>query len=233
MATMHNIDPRHEAAREAHRAVDGRFGSHTHSTPEAGLPRPQTAPVIARYNTNTDPHVAYPDTIPAGGVVTAGLEDRNNRPYVTVTFPATAERDEVSVSVGGFDEDDDMWSSLDDKPTGFDQDVDEDIVTYLRDVQAHVAVNSDSATAAVANTQMGAWVSAATTAPASDDYSDEGFRQEAADRGATLIGVHGDPHGDLEDNAADALADILEHLRARGVDTDTMLDRVRGYLEED
>jgi hypothetical protein len=190
-------------------------------------------PTIGHYTPNTAPHIPYPSTIPAGGVVTADLEDSSGRPFVSITFPATDERDEVHVSLGGSDEYDDEWSSFEDEPTGLGDDVDEEIATYLRAVQGHVTSSSDAATSAVATASMKGWVAAATEAPAPADHSDEAYTAAAAERGATLIGLHGSDDAELEDNAADAIADILTHLRARGVDTDALVDRAKGYLDED
>jgi len=231
---MADIDDISVAAREQARARNGKFGEQNHTDPEAQVAGPKTYPVFAQVHANTNPPVPYPDDIPEGGVVTANLED-NGGAYVTITFPVevSTDDDEVTVSVGGSNDRRDQWDSLENEETGFDDNTNEAILRYLREVQTHVDHSVGSAQWAASEPLMQTFANAATgvTIPEPED-AEVAYHARAVKRGEQLAHAFADEGDEVETVAADAIADILLYARSKGIFLGDVLDRARGYADD-
>lgn len=231
---MAEIDGITAAAREHARARNGQFGEQGHTAPELQVAAPKTYPVFAQVHANTNPPIPYPDDIPEGGVVTAALED-NGGAYVTITFPAEVSTDdfEVTVSVGGSDDRDNYWHSLDDEETGFDDNTNEAILRYLREVQTHVNHSVGSAQWAASEPLMQTFTNAATgtTEPEPEDLV-AASEARTVKRGEQLAHAFATTDDDDETLATDAIADILAFAQSKGIDIDEVIRRAEGYARE-
>ena len=232
----HITDQATEVARGAAREKDtGRFGEQHHSAPDSTLAAPKTVTIVQQIELSDDAPIPYPDSIPAGGVVGAGFEDSNGRIFTFIDWDeeTSPTGEPIHVSVGGFDEYDDRWDSLDSEPTGLGPVVEEEILSYLRDVQGHVSTNADIVMYSAAPDELvDSLVKMATGSTEPVDHSDEATQQRTVARGRQLVNAFGDPSGDDEDKAADAIADILEYARAKGIDIDGLIQKAVSYTED-
>jgi hypothetical protein len=236
---MTDISSTAEAARESARVANGQFGEQTRTAPDPAVFRggDSTIPVIAHARAIQSPPVPYPATIPAGGQVTADLEDSGGV-YVTVTFPDHANEfgEPVTISFGGGDGETsyDEWNSITNGEPGFaDDEVNGHVIGYLREVRAHVDGNAESVRWAATQPLLEAFVKTATGADEPRDNSDEASLARAGLRGEQMVKFASSEDGDDQERAADAIADILIYARSKGLDLDELVAKAERYVEED
>lgn len=233
---MTDISPAARAAREDSRTRTGQFGEQARTAPEGGLSDTRTSlPVIVTARLAQKAPVAYPASLPPGGVVDADLEDTGGI-YVSITFPDQFDEhgEPIRISLGG----DDEWSSWNSigngDVTGFANDIiNDDVLNYLSDLHTHIVTDAETVRFAATTPHLGAFVARATGSEPAEDYSDEASIRRGEDRGGMLVGAFADPGNDLDDDAADAIADILLFAKSRQLDVDELLRRARNYADED
>jgi len=242
MSGMTDINTAAEAAREDHRdRSNGQFGQQHHTAPEATIAlQPRPVVLTGRYAPKALPHIPYPKDIPAGGILRAGLEDSDGRVFVTISFGPEVTGDQwgTSISLGGregaYNE---PWNSLADEETPFDEDTDEAILGYLREVCDRIDEEAERAKYAVMSDDvLGDITARATTEPEPTDHSDEATEARTAKKGETLVNLFGHEDEDLISNAADAIADIVRYFTSQGGDVDELWEKAEVYArteEED
>lgn len=238
MRSMTDIIPAAEAARETARQASGQFGEQQHSAPDMRLIDPRTPlPIIVTAMLTKRNVVPYPAELPPGGEVTADLEDSGGV-YVSIEFKDQLDEAgaPIRISLGGDDEygSGNDWNSVANGDPGFSDDaLNDHALRYLRDL--HTVIDGDAEAVRYAATQphMDTLVKRATEPEPERDYSDEAWTARMQKRGEQLIGAFADPGHTLEDNAADAVADILAYAKAKGIDIDDITRRAISYNEED
>lgn len=236
MAGM-QINDAAEAARENARTSTGQFGTQVHTVPEFGLRESVAYPVVARAKLAKTEPIAYPEGLPAGGKVEADLEDSGGV-FVSIAFDDQLDEfgNPIRISLGGDDEygSGNDWNSIANGEPGFtDSNLNDLALGYLREL--HTAIDGDAEAVRWAATQplMSEFVARATRPAEPTDNSDEAVRERTIDRGQLLLSLFGNVGDELDDNAADAIADILSYARANGADIDDILRRAQAYAEDE
>lgn len=237
MGAMTDINSAAQSARENARQNTGQFGQQVHTAPELGITDSRTSlPVIVTARLAKRDPIAYPDSLPAGGKVDAGLEDSGGI-YVSIEFADQLDEDgiPIRISLGGDDEygSGNDWNSIANGEPGFDDDEQNNTaLSYLREL--HTAIDGDAEAVRWAATEphLDTFVARA-TAPAEVDHSDEESIARTVERGKQLVGAFASPTADADEQAADAIADILIYARSQGLDIQDLLARAERYAEED
>lgn len=234
---MTDINIAAEAARENSRQDSGQFGAQQHTAPDLRLIdlRTPLTVIATAMLPNTEP-VPYPAELPAGGKVSADLEDSGGV-YVSIEFEDQFDEhgEPIRISLGGDDENGsgNDWNSISNGEPGFaDDNLNDHALYYLR--QLHTAIDSDAEAVRYAATSphFDAFVARATSPAPEADYSDEASWTRSRTRGEQLIGAFADGGNELGDNAADAIADILAYAKAKGLDIDDIARRAVDYCED-
>jgi len=234
---MTDINAAAETARENARQESGQFGAQQHTAPELSIANKRTPlPVITTAMLPNAEPIPYPADLPAGGKVSADLEDSGGV-YVTIEFEDQFDKhgDTIRISLGGDDENGsgNDWNSISNGDPGFvDDNLNDHALYYLR--QLHTAIDSDAEAVRYAATSphFDTFVARATEPAPEADYSDEASWTRSRTRGEQLIGAFADGGNELEDNAADAIADILAYVKAKGLDIDDIARRAVDYCED-
>src|SRR5690606_27793848 len=121
---------------ESARQSTGQFGAQIHTAPELGFTDTrESLPVLVTAKLSQASPVEYPDSLPAGGKVEAGLEDSGGV-YVSITFDDHLDADgqPIRISLGGEDDDSgNDWNSISNgEPCFDDHDLNNDALQYLR-----------------------------------------------------------------------------------------------------
>ena len=234
---MTDINAAAETARENARQDSGQFGAQQHTAPELTIHAKRTPlPVITTVMLPKAEPAPYPAELPPGGKVSADLEDSGGV-FVSIEFEDQLDEHgaPIRIALGGDDEygSGNDWNSIANGEPGFaDDTLNDHALQYLR--QLHTLIDGDAEAVRYAATEphFEAFVKRATeTAPATD-YSDEASWERSRTRGEQLIGAFADGGNELEDNAADAIADILAYAKAQGLDIDDIARRAVDYCED-
>jgi len=233
---QNQLSPAVRAAMEAARRPGGQFGVQHTNPAEVTVAVPKMLTIVNRVELSTDPAIPYPGSIPAGGQVSAGLEDSNGQVFVSIDWDedTSPTGQPIHISCGGSREFDNMWSTVYDEETGLDDAVNDTILDYLREVQDHVADNHGRLQyASSTDAMLASFVAQATGAGEGEDLSDEAVMKRTIERGEKLATAFGKDDLDDETKAADAIADILEFARSKGIDLDELMYRARDYVDGD
>lgn len=237
---MTDINAAAIAARENARHPTGQFGEQQHTPPELRFTDPRTPlPVIVTARLATPAVIEYPVALPAGGKVEADLEDSGGV-YVSIKFADQLDEDgnPIRISMGRLTSDDyatgDEWNSIENGEPGFSDDtLNAEALRYLRALHTSIDADAEAVRWAATQPYLQMFVERATTPAQATDYSEEASLQRSQGRGEQLVGAFADGGNDLDDNAADAIADILEYVKSQGLDIDDVIRRARSYTEDD
>ena len=237
MNFMTSISAAAENARENARTSTGQFGAQEHTAPEFQLDERVALPVIVTARLTKPEPIAYPEGLPNGGKVEADLEDSGGI-FVSITFDDQYDEhgDPIRISLGGDDEygSGNDWNSIRNGEPGFTDDNLNDIALgYLRELHTAIDGDAESVRWAATTPHLQEFVKRATLPPEPEDYSDEAEKAKMLDRGEKLVGMFADAGDELDDNAADAIADILGFAKENGADVAEILRRAELYSEDD
>jgi len=231
-------------------AEDGKFAGHIHRPADISLlfpNHPKTPFTVApRIQLEHDGGVTLPKAVPAGGVVSASLEDNGNV-MVSLAWEAGALAEEDVTISFGVTSDYDRWSTFDWEDGAEEHFTDEQreaVLDYLGSLQRHVNDNAQKLQwAAVEGEALDTFVKLATgqdlhARPIDPDTEEpvtasEDWAERAAVRGSKIVDGFTDPDDEDDTRAADAIADILEWARARGIDPEHIMQKAASYLDED
>lgn len=233
---MTHISPAAEQARESAREPSGTFGEQQHSAPAQGLIDNRTPlPVLATAMLAQCEPVPYPEELPAGGKVSADLEDSGGV-FVSIEFEDQLDSDgnPIRISLGGDATYDNGWDSIANGEPGFeDSALDDYALAYLRDLHTAIDADAESVRWATLSGQMDVFVARATSAAPAFDHSEEAYDARSQKRGEQLIAAFAHGNNGLEDNATDAVADILAYAKAQGLDIEDITRRAVSYYEDE
>lgn len=234
---MVDITPQAQAARESARRATGQFGEQQHTAPELRFTDLRTPlPIIATARLAQREPVAYPESLPAGGLVIADLDDSGGV-YVSIEFPDQLDEHgaPIRIALGGDDEygSGNDWNSIANGEPGFaDDDLNDHALRYLRELHTVIDGDAEAVRHVATMPHLETFVKRATEPAPEPDYSDEASWGRSRERGEKLIGAFADPGNDLEDNAADAIADILAYAKKQGLDIEDIARRAVDYCED-
>lgn len=236
MRCMTVISPEAESAREDARHTSGQFGEQQHSAPELSIHSDRTTlSVIATALLPKAEPVPYPAELPPGGKIEAAFED-NGGVYVSIEFEDHLDKDGATVrlALGGDPDRGDDWNSIANDEPGFaDDNLNDHALAYLREVRNGIDSDVGVASYAAVGPHLEEFIARATKPAEKPDYSDEASLAASQKRGERLVSAFADGGNELEDNVADALADILAYAKAQGLDIDELARRGVSYNEED